>query len=799
MHMKEFLQAVITTPEGYFCFAFGDGGTWKEDFYKWPDCIDEIVELANKYKDKTNVYFSSYLFSEPRSLKNLVLPSRTIQADLDNADIALLPLIPSVLVQTSPGRHQAYWFLDKALPIEIHEILSRKLTYSITGCDHSGWPLGRKVRIIETLNRKYLEGPFDVSVIGSELRVYTETDLELLPDVTEVEAENYDDAWLDNPHEDLDVGPLALLESIKKSIPNKVYIEYNLVSLGKEGRSGALWALMCAAFRAGLTREQVFYLAKYSKNNKFADLKFNGDRELAKDVARAEATIKTNIVDMRAAITDARKLKGNASEKRQYMFAQVWTDMAARGEFVNTTGGGAYYYIDKESGRPIMLSTRSEQLEGFLDRRYGLNASETDQNYIIHSLISYCMNLPPTTTTRSLSHLSLEMNSLFVHTGKKDVIKISKDDITKIVNGSYGVIFPWLTGVDTFNPDFSSHIDWADIMFSRAIENVINIPKDEAFVLLKAWLIFLLMRNISNDRPLLALFGAPGSGKSTLLRCVYALLYGSARNLGGITKEENYDHAVATDPFVALDDLNTWYSWLPDRLSQSITSTDILKRKLWTDADNVVQRRDAMVGITAFNHKFGREDISDRMLIFSFERVKHFRSHHELEGRVTANRNAIWGSLLEDVQKVLNMPLPDDRATPQFRIEDFARIGTWITSAFGCNETFAKGLTHVQQAQYSLNVEEDSLLIAAISNYVGKSKYVNSYITPGLLWIQLGTYSQDEVGFVKRYKSASLLARKLVTMHNTLSHYFSVDWQQDVNTGIKMWRIGVKENVVQDE
>src|SRR5690606_21936002 len=145
-----------------------------------------------------------------------VLPSRTIQADLDNADIRALPRPPAVLVETSPGRHQAYWILDgEPLEPELHEVLSRKLTYGIPLCDHSGWPLGRKVRIPGTFNHKYLEGPKPVKVVSTSENRYSPEEFELLPEVPQHISDAKHEEFITEPLS-VDDHPLEILERVRE-------------------------------------------------------------------------------------------------------------------------------------------------------------------------------------------------------------------------------------------------------------------------------------------------------------------------------------------------------------------------------------------------------------------------------------------------------------------------------------------------------------------------------------------------------------------------------------------------------
>jgi hypothetical protein len=101
--LKHFLMSVITTENGFFCLAHRDSkGEWVEEFRGWPDDIEYIVERAFALAAQKDVYYSPHLFSSKSSLKANVLPTRTIAADLDEANILTLPVKPTILIETSP-------------------------------------------------------------------------------------------------------------------------------------------------------------------------------------------------------------------------------------------------------------------------------------------------------------------------------------------------------------------------------------------------------------------------------------------------------------------------------------------------------------------------------------------------------------------------------------------------------------------------------------------------------------------------------------------------------------------------
>lgn len=795
MDEKQFLSTVITASEGYFCLAFGGNGHgWIEEFYEYPTQVDDIIARAQEIATQTNVYFSSYLFEEKRSLKQNILRSRTIQADLDEADVSTLVIPPSILVRTSPGRHQGYWILkdEEALDTEVHEILSKKLSYSIFKCDHSGWPLGRKVRFPNTFNYKYLEGPQRVEIVNSDLRRYASTELELLPEVTLVETTQFGEEFIDDtPNiaqlaEVFKKGPQQLLEEIKDAIPPKIYIAYNVQA---DDRSSALWALMCAAFRAGLSRDEVFYLAWHSANNKFKELHHHADRELAKDVVRAEVESKNTSKDVRQLIADIKKLKATKSEKNQYIFNVILSQMKGEGEFVRTNEE-ENWYIRRDVGRPIYISRRSEYLDSLLYMQYGINGADEEHSYIVQGLNSWTLSLPVTGMSANLSLYNGD--ALLVHTGRKDVLKITKDEIVRGIDGAYGVVFKWNSVVDPFNPILDTKEDWAELLFGDAVTGIIGLTQEQAKIVLKTWTLFFLFKDAATSKPILTFFGQPGSGKTTLWKRIYRWLYGENKEISVVSKPEDFDQAMKNNPLLVLDNVDTWSSWLPDRIATSAGKSDITKRKLYTDADDYIVRRQALLGMSAHNPKFGREDITDRLLILNFERLGYWKPEGDILRAVIKMRNHIWGGIIQDAQKVMDTPMPDYAKAPQFRVEDFARIGHWIATALGYEQEFNGAIARIRVSQKSFNLDEDYMLVSAIEKFVAKSGKTGEFVSPGQLWNYLAAYS-GEKSFERAYKNATSLGKKLWALQDSLREIYDVEWELN-HMGVRMWKIQEKEN-----
>ncbi|HSW91605.1 MAG TPA: hypothetical protein VLG09_03100, partial [Candidatus Saccharimonadales bacterium] len=818
MKLDEFLRTVITTPEGYLCLATrsieGVTGTvhangtngkalWSEQWFTWPNEAAKIAATAVEESQASNVYFSAHLFSEKRSIKAAVLPSRTIQADLDHAAIATIPVIPSIVVNTSPNRHQGYWILDKVLESDKLEAYSRRVAYGVPDCDKTGWTAGHKVRLPNTYNYKY-ETPSKIEVSGISLRNLGLDSFDLFPDIqVDLAAAKADIAWLEEELPEFDVTALELLVNLKQHLPPRVYTQYTKVA---RDRSAALWALMCECFKMGCSRDQVLYLAHYSANNKFSDRRYHGLRDLRSDVLRAESTANTAQIDLKALVMQLRQDKDIAPARKLKIAQVVINHMRETGEFVHCKGG-ALYWLRRDTGRPVLVASHSEWLNAYLISTFGLNPTESEQRFVIHEVISYVKNTPATDDLNALSSYDPHRNLIMIHTGGRDVVHISTSSIDVHPNGYGSTVFQWTMGFESFNYSSEAFEDdlriikdasesgsvyaWHEVLFKDMLYNVVGLDRIEALVVLRAWFLFLVLRTATNVRPILALYGQPGSAKTTIAKLFYRLIYGRYKSVSGITNSDDFDMSVCTQPFITFDNLDTWVQWLPDKLALCASDSDVERRKLYTDSDVIMMRRQALVALTAHNPKFSREDITDRLLLFTFQRLSHFKSETEFLERISDLRNSLWASIFLDLQRLLNTSKPVTAMIPQFRIEDFASMGAWISKAHsdGYATLFKSAVDKIQSKQRSFNLEEDQMLLGAIFAYFNKPDPKDTYDTATTWWNRLTLTTPEPATFIKQYRDPRTFAKKLWIMQDSLKDAVNIEWEDNKTLRVRTWRI----------
>lgn len=796
MKTDEFLRTVVTTPSGNFLLATRGEPGWREHWYEWPAQLDKIVVDSQRFAaDNHDVYFSAHLFSEPRSLKTHVLPTRTIQADLDYADVMTLPVMPTVIVGTSPSRHQGYWVLNETFEPQQIEDISRRIAYGVRDCDRTGWPAGHRMRLPGTLNFKYMT-PAQIAIVGHTLKALDVEAFNLFPGlVTAVAQAEADAEWIINGHVDIDVGPLQLMHDAKMS--TKIITQYDKIA---KDRSGYLWALMQDAFRHGLERDQVYWLAWNTANNKFRDdHRYAAVADLRKDVLRAEAVALDRTLDLKAAIMDLRQMRGMGSVARMLKMSQiVLARMREDGELIHTRGG-QLWFMRKDTGRPVELGERSLWLDAYLSRTFALNSSEQSCRFVKNELVSHTRNQAASSDLTTLSYYEPVRRTLLLHTGGRDVLHISANDIEVHPNGYAHTVFTVDESVEPFKIGRREELGgrrWYDMLFAPQMEHIEGmLTQDEATCLLRAWFLMLLFRSEMPNRPLLAVLGAPGSGKTTTAKKLYRLLYGRYRHITTIESPEKFDSSTINAPFVAFDNVDNFERWLPEKLAQAASVTDVTARRLYTDTDTITQRRQAMLMLTAHNPKFTREDVVDRMIIILLKRLPHWLPEGQILEEVTNLRAALWADIIHDVQTILATPMVHHEDVPQFRIEDYAHYGMWFSQAAGLGDRFHTGINKLIVSQRGLNLETDQLLVSTLTRWIRGRKdkgHDPSFMPQTAMWNELCLYAADPQSFQRVYRNALFLGRKLLTMQDSLKVVFDVEVKYDSGSGGRQWKIATK-------
>jgi Protein of unknown function (DUF3987) len=280
---RDFFKLIFGNESGYVCVAY-KGQTDKsfdETFFEYPAQLDEMcADIDKRALTLTHVYFCPQLFTDPKfrrqggksaRVKENVKTCTALWADLDTCNPQHLQVPASIVVQSSHGRWQSFWRLDKPLEPQDAEAICLKIAYfhSAQGADRSGWDLTQLMRVPYTPNYKYgdLHTAPIVTVISTNTALYRASDFDVYP---AYEALKFIDDPLplkeNLPQED----PLDIMQRYRGSLNPQAFSLFNDTPLDGQDWSATSWKLAKLLSEAGLTQEETFTVVRLARCNKYA-------------------------------------------------------------------------------------------------------------------------------------------------------------------------------------------------------------------------------------------------------------------------------------------------------------------------------------------------------------------------------------------------------------------------------------------------------------------------------------------------------------------------------------------------
>lgn len=265
--------------QGYVVLAMFPSGVFSPDegptqieWFAWPSQKDQLVAycLANNESD---IYTSAALYKERgkemRRADNIV-HQWAVYADADSLDLRKVKAEPTMVVQTSPGRHHTYWVTETDDPTRLVNI-SRAIAYTHAqdGCDKGGWDAGQLLRVPGTTNNKYntfdgssfevnikkIGDPWDIKKLEE---IYPPVDA---PPETAVEDMPPESEWLKSPAVEKEIQEIFTYSPDIEDLHDKKFPE-------DADWSGVMWRFLSMLARYGASRNAAMYLAWEAPFNK---------------------------------------------------------------------------------------------------------------------------------------------------------------------------------------------------------------------------------------------------------------------------------------------------------------------------------------------------------------------------------------------------------------------------------------------------------------------------------------------------------------------------------------------------
>jgi hypothetical protein len=271
-----FFEYLFGNKRGYICVctapAENPRSRFRQHFFAWPEQKDEVHDFVEKAGYRGNVWFGVNLLSRDQRAKEFCIADNLVWSDLDTCDPAKVEPIPSVLIQSSPGRYQAIWRLNKDIPPELAEDYSKRIAYKYRqdGADPTGWDLTQLLRVPFTYNHKYRhEGsaPPQVRLIHSHDALVP---VELFEAIEPAPAGQGEFDFSDVP--DLTKLPTAeqVIYKYQGTLRNTAFASiFGIEPDIGDDWSRILWRLINVCLECGLNEEETFAVCMEAKCNKY--------------------------------------------------------------------------------------------------------------------------------------------------------------------------------------------------------------------------------------------------------------------------------------------------------------------------------------------------------------------------------------------------------------------------------------------------------------------------------------------------------------------------------------------------
>lgn len=254
-----------------------------------------------------------------------------------------------------------------------------------------------------------------------------------------------------------------------------------------------------------------------------------------------------------------------------------------------------------------------------------------------------------------------------------------------------------------------------------------HVRREHDWYLLLAFLVAGLIPG--TPRPVLVWGGEQGSAKTTSAKICIRILDPTRTELISPPRSiDEYAQSAHHCWVLAFDNVSHIPQWLSDAMCRTATGDAFEKRKLYSDADDVIWQFRRVVVLTGIANMVTRPDLLDRSLLVTLEpfAAGERRLESEFWAAFEAARPRILGALLDLVAKVLCV-LPDVHVPSEHRLVDFARIGVALERVLGWpGKSFEEALAMNAEAQVSEAIEASPLAQALLRFMESRGEWVGT-------------------------------------------------------------------------
>jgi hypothetical protein len=467
-------------------------------------------------------------------------------------------------------------------------------------------------------------------------------------------------------------------------------------------------------------------------------------------------------------------------QKKRWIAELVVDELKRHGKFLRTAGNELFYF----DGEVMALDT--PQFTALLERRFGLNATESEGKYVLSNLAAVVLTEGEMVEVYRLAYWNRAKGCLYIDAGAGKVFRLNGKCHELINNGDDGVYFArdgWQLPVE---PDFEHPMSpWQCLTDDLNFEvggNVALTPEDQRLVG-KLWMLSLFFPEELPTKPILCLTGDHGSGKSFCMRRLIWLLYGRG-DLDSIHEQDDFWASLSANHLLALDDIerDKTPKWVGPELKRAATGQTISRRRLYTTNTVVSYTPRCFVALTSIKPPIEDSALADRLVLLRMKTWGEKKPESKMLGAIRAKRGQLWAGLLLELNAMIPRVLQEP-PNSTFRMADWASLCERMVGRDKM-KPILEGLTHFQDEE----LLGDCPLLPIIELWYCDDKWR----TPAQLYQEWGELASKENMYFP-FKSPRSLATHLANVRGSLSKVCGMEWQKSVGRGSRVvYRIPIK-------
>jgi hypothetical protein len=693
-------------------------------------------------------YFVPAIFNRPSRKEMHFAQSNALWVDFDEAvDWNALEPVPSIVVQTSEsGKVHCYWLMKNPIT-DVSDIRywNHRLIHAFgNGADTSGYDAGQLLKLpwgrnLKLANRDENGDYFEPVVIkfDPELK-YTEIAFADLPeppapakiiDLSEIgEVPEREQSWSDYGRAYIAI-PTLRLKLMEQQ------------DGGAEGRSGALYNLICECLSAKLSVEQVFQVLCESPNDKWTDdYGAKGAERLWEDINRVSTKLQREKASetCSSGITEIMASKLSFRDKGLKVNEYIIAKLRDTGKFIQSEEG-EFYYVDTRGEIPKLYNanvTSTSPLAGLITSRFGLNAGVDRAIFsgVLHSVVYECGTSKPY-PFHDFTYYDVYNNRVYVDKYDGTMYMLDGDTVIHVPHGHHGVYFNHQEKAEfpktfTYSKTFKNGgLDALIFTGPNYTTQGLDISKKQLKILLLTWVVTFFFPKMMTTKPIILIQGEADSGKSTFFQNLSVMFSGdetyAVQPMPKDTRDFNVQ--VSKNPYIFYDNVEVNTKDMQEKLAQVATGYSIRDRKLNTNSEIHYMKSRAFLGITSRTLNKIQKDVAQRYIVipvhpYSLKGNAPRQALSKILLEVFNARDDLWSELLTLVNSVVTRIGKHglEQTGSKLRMADYGAFLKIMAELKGMNHESLENF--VKKMQF-VTMQENDIMFETLKKLMDKDPY----------------------------------------------------------------------------